>query len=138
MKRFIFPVLVCLGFRHAGAAPADLAAANLPSDAQVTWDLTSAYRETKPSRERICVNGLWRWQPADTQLSQPPSTNWGYFKVPGCWPGITDYMQKDSQTLYAHPSWAKTRLSSVTAAWYERSISVPAEWVGRRIALTAD
>ena len=52
------------------------------------------------TRERICINGLWRWQPASTEPAQPPTENWGYFKVPGCWPGITDYLQKDSQTLY--------------------------------------
>ncbi len=32
-----------------------------------------------------------------------PAGNWGYFKVPGSWPGVTDYMQKDCQTVYAHP-----------------------------------
>ncbi len=57
-----------------------------------------------------------------------PAANWGYFKVPGCWPGITDYMQKDCQTVYAHPSWASRRLSDVTAAWYEREIAIPADW----------
>jgi hypothetical protein len=30
-----------------------------------------------------------------------PGGDWGYFKVPGCWPGVTDYMQKDSQAVYA-------------------------------------
>ena len=28
-------------------------------------------------------------------------------RSPGCWPGITDYMQKDCQTVYPHPSWRR-------------------------------
>jgi hypothetical protein len=58
--------------------------------------------------------------------------------VPGCWPGITDYLQKDCQTLYAHPDWRATNLGSVVAAWYQRQVSVPSGWAGRRVTLTAD
>src|SRR5262245_22927295 len=47
-------------------------------------------------------------------------------------------MQKDSQTVYSHPSWKQERLSSITAAWYERTISVPHQWAGRRTALSID
>ncbi len=46
-----------------------------------------------------------------------PTKNWGYFKVPGCWPGITDYMQKDSQTVYPHPRWKGERTGAVNVAW---------------------
>ena len=31
-------------------------------------------------------------------------------RCPGCWPGISDYMQKDCQTVYAHPSWKDEKL----------------------------
>ena len=67
-----------------------------------------------------------------------PADQWGYFKVPGCWPGITDYMQKDCQTVFAHPAWKDEKLGGVTAAWYQREITVPQAWAGRRIALTAE
>ena len=109
---------------------------SLPPGATAVWDMSKASRETTPTRERICINGLWRWQPARVSDEQAPATNWGFFKVPGCWPGISDYMQKDFQTLYPHPSWKDQRLGEVSAAWYERTISVPAEWSGRRIALS--
>jgi hypothetical protein len=121
-----------------GAVRADEFAAPLPSGVKSVWDLRKAYRETTPARERICINGLWRWQPAPSTAAGPPAGKWGYFKVPGCWPGITDYLQKDCQTVYAHPSWKDTRLASLTAAWYEREITVPGEWAGRRIALNAE
>ena len=72
-----------------------------------TW--SKAHRETTPTRERICINGLWRWQPAE-KADDVPAGGWGYFKVPGCWPGISDYMQHDCQTVYAHPSWKDAKL----------------------------
>jgi hypothetical protein len=110
----------------------------LPEGVKAVWDVSKAHREATATRERICINGLWRWQPAGDAAGAVPAGGWGYFKVPGGWPGITDYMQKDSQTLYAHPSWQARRLGEVTAAWYQREIAVPAEWAGRRIALYAE
>ncbi len=110
----------------------------LPEGVRAVWDLDKAYREGTPTRERVCINGLWRWQPAAELTETVPGGGWGYFKVPGCWPGITDYMQKDCQTLYAHPSWADRSLGSVGTAWYQREITIPREWAGRRIALYAE
>jgi hypothetical protein len=108
--------------------------APLPMGVRAVWDLGVAWREATPTRERICLNGLWRWRPGGDEL---PTGGWGWFKVPGCWPGLGDYMQKDCQTVYAHRSWAKQNLGDVTTAWYQRDFSVPSEWTGRRIALSA-
>ena len=110
----------------------------LPPGVMVVWDTSKAFRETTPTRERICLNGLWRWQPAKASDEAVPERHWGYFKVPGSWPGITDYMQKDFQTVHAHASWANDRMHDVAAAWHERTISVPKEWDGRRIALSVE
>jgi len=112
-------------------------AAALPAGVRTVWDVERAYRETTPTRERICMNGLWRWQPA-AKGDAAPAGGWGYFKVPGCWPGITDYLQQDSQALYAHPSWRGTRLGEVREAWYQREITIPAGWAGRRVALSVE
>jgi hypothetical protein len=114
------------------------AAVPLPPGVEAVWDTARAFRESTPTRERICVNGLWRWQPAEDPAGLPPADRWGYFKVPGSWPGVTDYMQKDSQTVRMHPAWKESRLGTLGAAWYERTISVPSDWAGRRIALTVD
>ncbi|MCX5646403.1 MAG: hypothetical protein NTZ17_17235 [Phycisphaerae bacterium] len=118
-----------------GAEPSAVA---LPMGVKAVWDLGQAYREKTPTRERICINGLWRWQPVEAKADQAPVANWGYFKVPGCWPGIGDYMQKDSQTVYTHPSWKDRRLGSITAAWYEREIAIPSDWAGRYIAVSIE
>ena len=36
----------------------------LPEGVKAVWDLDKAFHETTPTRERVCLNGLWRWQPA--------------------------------------------------------------------------
>ncbi len=131
---WIMACVVCWAAMGA-AASQDVA---LPASVRVVWDPSKAYTETTPTRERICINGLWRWQPAEANAGQVPETSWGYFKVPGCWPGITDYMQKDSQTVLAHPDWKDRRLRDITAAWYERQIAIPTNWSGRRIALSIE
>src|SRR5712671_5160913 len=101
------------------------AAAALPDGVKAVWDLAGAWRQATPTRERVCINGLWRWQPVLASTDAVPSGQWGYFKVPGCWPGITDYMQKDSQTVFPHPTWKTRQLSTITAAWYQREMQIP-------------
>jgi len=118
-----------------GAASGDV---RLPEGVAAVWDLAKAHRESTPTRGRICINGLWRWQPAEGPTDVVPDGNWGYFKVPGCWPGITDYMQKDCQSVYAHPSWKEKPLRGITSAWYQREITIPAEWAHRRITVYAE
>jgi hypothetical protein len=110
----------------------------LPKGVKAVWDLAKAYREATPTRERICINGLWRWQPARDTAGPVPRGNWGYFKVPGYWPGLAEWLQQDCQTCFVHPAWKDTKLSEIGAAWYEREITIPREWAGRRIALYAE
>jgi hypothetical protein len=107
----------------------------LPKGVSAVWDIQKAYRQSTPTREQICINGLWRWQPAESTSEQVLDENWGYFKAPGCWPGITDYMQKDSQTVYSHPKWKGVNLRDITTAWYQREVTLPTEWANRRIAV---
>src|SRR5262245_61586745 len=83
---------------NASGQPRD---AQLPADVKAVWDLSMAHRETTPTRDHVCVNGLWRWQPAQENAERVPSDNWGYFKVPGPWPNGGN----GAQRLYPHPSW---------------------------------
>jgi hypothetical protein len=113
--------------------------APLPPGVKAVWDLEKADRQKTATRERVCLNGLWQWQPASGGATDAvPAARWGYFKVPGCWPGITDYLQKDCQTVFPDPAWKNEKLSGVTAAWYKREIAIPADWAGRRIALSVE
>jgi len=126
---FIF-VFMCPGWTQKEA--------KLPDHVKVVWDLNKAFHEATATRERICLNGLWRWQPADPQEENIPASNWGFFKVPGYWPGYADYMHKESQILFAHPSWQNKPIGDVMAAWQQREITIPASWAGRRITLYAE
>ena len=64
-------------------------AASLPRGVRAAWDLDKAYGETTSTRERVCINGLWLWQPVDSKTDEVPTDNWGYLKVPGTWPGTS-------------------------------------------------
>ena len=114
----------------------------LPPGVKVVWDIEKAHREKTATRERICLNGLWRWQRAflspNGEDRTVPNDKWGFFKVPGFWPGAASYIQEDSQTLHVHPSWKNADVRNFSAAWYEREFSVPADWNGRRIALASE
>ena len=103
----------------------------LPKGVKAVWDLGNAYREATPTRERISINGLWRWQPADDVGGAVPTDNWGYYKVPAPW-------SSNCQTLYANPAWKSKNLQSADVAWYQREISIPSAWQGRRIAIYAE
>ena len=139
--------MTCRRLRIAAAVCASLAAAcgncqaqsdvALPRGVKAVWDLARAHRRATATRERVCINGLWRWQPASSATGSVPEGGWGYFKVPGCWPGITDYMQKDCQSVLAHSSWRGKALGRITAAWYQRKVTVPEQWTGRRITVEA-
>jgi beta-galactosidase len=132
-------VVVLFALLTSGPAPArGPSEAPLPRGVKAVWDLGKAHRERTPMRERICLNGLWRWQPAGERRGSVPAGGWGFFKVPGFWPGKTSYIQEDCQTLYPHPDWKGTELSAIRAAWYQREITVPEDWDGRRIALRAE
>jgi hypothetical protein len=81
---------------------------------------------------------MWRWQPGGGAADAVPDKTWGYFKVPGPCPGITDYMQKDCQTVWPDAAWKDVRLGSINSAWYQRGIEIPKEWAGRKIALSLE
>jgi len=116
----------------------DPPAVALPEGVKAVWDLGMAYRDTTPTRERICINGLWQWQPADNKSDRVPADGWGYFKVPGPWPRLANNAQKESQAVYAHPRWKDASLEGVNAAWYQREISVPEQWKGHRVILSLE
>jgi len=52
-------------------------AAPLPKEVMAVWDLDRAHREVTPTRERICINGLWRWQPTEAKNQKVPTDRWG-------------------------------------------------------------
>lgn len=110
--------------------------AALPAGVKAVWDLDHAAREKTVTREAVCLNGLWRWQPRDLPSEPIPAGGWGYTKVPGPWPGSRgDYTWVETQTFYPPPTWDKDSLGKFKVAYYQREFSLPADWEGRRVAL---
>src|SRR5947209_19676766 len=88
----------------AAAAWAEGESAALPAGVRAVWDLEKAERETTATRERGCINGLWRWQPGTT-AQQAAGGGTGYCKLPGAWAGVNGYREKAGQAV-----WPKSKL----------------------------
>ncbi|MBI5010516.1 MAG: hypothetical protein HZB98_12920, partial [Bacteroidia bacterium] len=97
-------------------------------------NLGKAFREKTPTRERICINGLWKWQPGEISSETVPIKEWGYFKVPGQWHNRIGSIN-ENQNIYVHPDWKSNMHENITTAWYQREIEIPDTWSGRRIIL---
>ena len=73
---FLAALLCVVSAANTGVSQ-DQAAVALPEGVKAVWDVSKAYRETTSSRERICINGLWRWQPAKEIKDEVPTDKWG-------------------------------------------------------------
>ncbi len=102
--------------------------------------LEDAYRESTPTRERISLNGLWRFRPEECEPGAavpPENSGWGYFKVPGIWPDRGDSDgPNDAQELHLPPATLlKYMDQKLLCAWYRRAVAIPVSWRNRKIRL---
>ncbi len=76
MKRLLeklFVVIACaVGSVLIGVCQGGVAA-SLPPGVKAVWDVEKAYRQSTPTRERICINGLWLWKPAEEDANVVPA-----------------------------------------------------------------
>jgi beta-galactosidase len=103
----------------SGDAPAPTNAAR--------WSETKAVA-TSPLRGEMRLDGAWRFAP--TAAKEAPEQGWGWISVPGSW--------RDERSVLARGTaawWASFDRKTLRGAWYEREITVPAEWKGRAILL---
>lgn len=116
---------------------------NLPppdgSAPEALFRLDDAARVTTPFREKVSLNGLWRFRPAflAAERENPPNDGWGWFKVPAAWPDRTN---RACDHLFYLPAreMRGVREQDLRCGWYEREFTVPAEWKGRKIKLDFD
>lgn len=115
---------------YASEAPKPLADVVLPAGQQVTWG-QEPVEVISPQRSTICLNGLWRFQPArGRSAGEALADNWGWLRVPGSW---------RSGPLPAvirgrGPAWDGFT-GDAPAGWYERDLAIPAAWAGRAVVL---
>ena len=107
------------------------------------FEMADAWRVKTESREKVCLNGLWRFVPAPTNgipisADEVPAdgVGWGWFRVPGIWPNSASEFEGAAQTVRLSP-WLEERgaLATFDQAWYKRDIEIPEGWRGSRVAL---
>ncbi|MDW8307816.1 MAG: glycoside hydrolase family 2 TIM barrel-domain containing protein [Verrucomicrobiales bacterium] len=91
-----------------------------------------AVEEISARRGRICLNGIWRFMPAEGPAAAAPQGDWGAIPVPGSWDGKAAF----PPIVATGQSEAWRGFGRETArVWYERQIHIPGNWAGRAIVL---
>jgi hypothetical protein len=120
--------------------------AKVSAEERPYWDLTAAYHGTAGGVDRLCLNGLWRFLPADGMGVAPPlGRAWGYARVPGSFCAVHHFTAYDpAMKPIPNELWTDGRPfthyfpNSYDAGWYERTVDIPADWKGRRLSLLFD
>jgi beta-galactosidase len=110
----------------------------LPAGMSPNWDKTSVVT-VNAKRSEVSLDGVWRFMPAVAGEADPPKSGWAYIKVPGSW---GNRRNGGSSSEFAAPGsgprWDNYDGETVTSAWYERQVPIPAEWHDRVISLRFD
>lgn len=112
-----------------------------PIPRPASGDISTAFQRLTAARRRICLNGLWQFQPAARPADTVPRDGWGYSKVPGTWANYPWYgscFYVYDATMKQVSQWAGADLPKYEHGWYRRLVRLPAEWQGRRIILRFD
>jgi hypothetical protein len=149
--------LACLALSATGAPTGGDAPCPVPAP----WSFHDAAWQRSAARERVCLNGFWRFWPDDNAGKIPDAdTGWCWMKVPGSWPtshrwGLFPYpfvpvmsarWAKELPIDIDRGNWHSKNnavgepipFDQVQRAWYQREITFPSRWEGKRILLSAD
>jgi beta-galactosidase len=113
-------------------AATNLADAVLPAGATLNWDKSSV-KTVNSKRAQVSLDGIWHFIPAPEGATEPAKIGWAYIKVPGSWQSSRG--RSSFVALGGGPQWELFDGARVPRAWYERQVTVPAEWQGRAISL---
>jgi hypothetical protein len=121
----------------------------LPAGTVLGWDKASI-QTINSKRAQVSLNGIWRFTPAAEGAADPPKLGWAYMRVPGSWqersgrggPPTRNNASGGRGLVFVAraggPQWDLYDGAMVTRAWYERQVTIPAEWQGRAISLRFD
>ncbi|MDA3923585.1 MAG: hypothetical protein PF904_02665 [Kiritimatiellae bacterium] len=102
--------------------------------------LEGAYTLKTGEREKVCLNGLWRFRPVfeeeKGEAVPAKGDSWGWFKIPGIWPEGKWEFDGGVQNVWFDP-WVEENHEPkpFDQAWYKRTLTIPADWKDRRIVL---
>jgi beta-galactosidase len=117
----------------ARTQPGDAA---LPAGVVLNWDRTDI-KTVNAKRAQVSLDGVWRFAPAAEGAAEPPKVGWAYIRVPGDWQ-VRPGKGSGLVALAGGPQWDLYDGASVSRAWYQRQVPIPASWQGRTISLRFD
>ncbi len=130
MKLFYICMALFLSFQL------HLFALELPDEAKsFSWDKPGVVENSL--RSDICLNGLWKFFPFAGKediatIPEPEMPGWGWFKVPGVWPG--HYSTKNPFAAYLSAAQLKDA-KKWHSAWYQRTFKIPQSRKGSKVLL---
>jgi beta-galactosidase len=103
-----------------------------PATAKVPAWGTEPVKVRSSKRARVSLNGAWKFSPhtGSGQANVAPEKGWGYMPVPGNWRRNGELLAKGTG-----PQWTDYNRTTLSAAWYERSFKIPADWDGQHISI---
>lgn len=125
-------------------ALADLPKITLPAGERFTWGQEPVVSLSQ-TRAEIVLNGLWLFRPTSSHEADLP---WAAIRVPGSWDSQAEWGNMVMPSFVGTPpAWPSatfrtdaassyTYLTDTVRGSYQREITIPKEWVGRRYFLT--
>ena len=89
--------------------------------------LVLAFPLAGQTRERICLNGIWKFSPGDlSQEILSTETKWYDYPVPSYWDAAEEFN--------VQPAWPK----DLARGWYRRTFTINPSWNNKRIFIRFD
>jgi beta-galactosidase len=138
---FLLTAIICACV--AGAFK-DSRAANCPIIPVSTNTVEALAKMPNSKRGEIYLNGVWRFIPAVAPSSygaatltegSPPQDGWGSISVPGDWQREKHQSVPGLISRGTGKEWDSFDGKQLSKAWYQRTISIPADWQGRTVVL---
>jgi len=126
----------CIG--HIGHTSGQSSTPTCPSEAIASYPpLTAIPPNSK--RDQIYLNGVWQFIPAiGTAQPSPPTEGWGKIGVPGDWRKENSESVPGVMKRGTGDAWKDFNGKQLAKAWYQRTVTIPADWQGRRIILSLE
>jgi beta-galactosidase len=130
---FLLTAIICACV--AGAFK-DSRAANCPIIPVSTKTVEALAKMPNSKRGEIYLNGVWKFIPAVGPSDQPPPQDgWGSISVPGDWQREKHQSVPGLISRGTGKEWDSFDGKQLSKAWYQRTISIPADWQGRTVVL---